>query len=109
LAGEIDNSPTLARALLINAPIFLFDEATANLDPTTERQVLDNLFQAVQGHSLLMITYWLVGQQKMDKILVFDNGKVVECGTHDSLMAKNGLYQQLSDMQNHFLANNIDA
>jgi ATP-binding cassette, subfamily C, bacterial CydC len=88
---------------LQDAPIFLLDEPTANLDTLTERRILDTLFSLAQGHSLLLITHRLVGLENMDEILVLENGRIVERGTQAELLSLGGLYRRLWDLQNRLL------
>jgi len=99
----------VARALLKDSPILLLDEPTANLDPATERLLLDSLFRSPRGQSLLLITHRLVGLEHMDEILVLDHGCIIERGTHDSLLASDGLYRRLWGLQNLFLADKTSA
>jgi ABC-type multidrug transport system fused ATPase/permease subunit len=99
----------IARALLKNSPILLLDEPTANLDPATERLLLDTLFRSTRGHSLLLITHRLVGLEHMDEILVLDHGCILQRGTHDALLAADGLYQRLWGLQNLFLVDKTGA
>ena len=99
----------IARALLKNSPILLLDEPTANLDPATERLLLDSLLRLTRGQSLLLITHRLVGLEHMDEILVLDHGCVIERGTQDALLASNGLYRRLWGLQNLFLAGKTSA
>lgn len=93
----------IARLLLKDAPIFLLDEPTANLDPLNERLILDTLLPLAGGHSLLLITHRLVGLEQMDEILVLDHGQIVERGTQAGLLAANGLFRRLWDLQNRML------
>jgi ABC-type multidrug transport system fused ATPase/permease subunit len=93
----------IARLLLKDAPIFLLDEPTANLDTLTERRILDTLFSLVGSHSLLLITHRLVGLENMDEILVLDHGRILERGTHAELLSLGGLYRRLWDLQNRML------
>jgi len=86
--------------LLKNAPLLILDEVTANLDPLTERAVLDVLMRA---ETTLMITHRLIAMEHMDEILVLDSGQVRERGTHAQLLETHGLYQQLFDVQNGML------
>jgi thiol reductant ABC exporter CydC subunit len=86
----------ITRALLKNAPVFLLDEPTANLDPLTEQAILENLFTVAAGHSLLLITHRLVGLQHVDEILVMEAGRIVERGTHQMLMQHGGLYRRVN-------------
>ena len=93
----------IARALLKEAPILIFDEPTANLDPLTERQVLNTLFETMRGRTSLLITHRLVGLENMDEILVMDHGRIVECGTHEDLVMRDSLYRHLWDLQNQLV------
>jgi len=103
LSGGERQRLTLARALLKQAPILIFDEPTANLDPLTEKEVLKTLFEALRGKTGLLITHRLVGLENMNKILVLDNGQVVEHGTHQELLKQAGHYRRLWDLQSQIL------
>ena len=94
----------IARVLLKDAPLLILDEPTANLDPLTERDLLAELFDLFQDHSLLLITHRLVRLEQMDEILVLDHGRVVEQGTHAELSQSGGLYQRMLDVQNEVFA-----
>ncbi len=103
LSGGERQRLAIARALLKNAPIFLFDEPTANLDPLTERRLLKTLNAVSAEKSLLWITHRLVGLENMDEIIVLEAGRMVERGQHDQLLAQNGLYARLWTLQNRAL------
>lgn len=94
----------IARMLLKDAPILIFDEPTANLDPVTERQILDSLFIAMRGKTSLLITHRLVRLDEIDEILVLDQGQLVERGTHIFLLGRGGLYRRLWNLQNRILS-----
>ena len=103
LSGGERQRLAIARALLKDAPILIFDEPTANLDSLTEKQVLDTLFETMKGKTSLLITHRLLGLENMDKILVMDKGSIVERGTHQELLNLGGLYRRLWDLQNQIL------
>lgn len=97
----------IARAILVDAPMLILDETTANLDSITGRQVLSALQEGSEGRSMLLITHRLVGLENMDEILVLNNGKVVERGRHEGLMTKGGLYRQMWDLQRQLLVEDV--
>jgi ATP-binding cassette subfamily C protein CydCD len=104
LSGGERQRLAIARALLKDAPILIFDEPTANLDPQTEKQVLDTLFETLPGKTSLLITHRLIGLENVVEILVMDNGRIVEHGTHGELLLQKGLYHRLWDLQNQILS-----
>jgi ATP-binding cassette subfamily C protein CydC len=93
----------IARALLKDSPILILDEPTANLDPVTEKRVLDTLFDLMHGRTALLVTHRLVGLESMDEILVLDHGQVVERGVHAQLLKQGGLYRRMWELQNRIL------
>lgn len=103
LSGGERQRLAIARALIKDAPILILDEPTANLDPLTEQQVLDTLFRLMQQKTSLLITHRLIGLENVDEIIVMDQGRVVERGTHDVLIKSNGLYRRLWDLQHRML------
>jgi ABC-type multidrug transport system fused ATPase/permease subunit len=104
LSGGERQRLAIARALLKDAPLLILDEPTANLDPQTEKQVLDTLFVTMRDKTSLLITHRLVGLENVDEIIVIDNGQIVERGTHGELLRQKGLYRRLWDLQNQILA-----
>jgi ABC-type multidrug transport system fused ATPase/permease subunit len=96
----------LARALVVRPRVLLLDEPTANLDPETERSVLNELISLTRDRSLLFISHRLIGLENMDEIIVLDHGRVVEHGSHASLLETGGLYSRLWNMQNRTLMDN---
>ena len=100
LSGGERQRLAIARALLKDAPVLILDEPTANLDPVTEKRVLDTLFKIMRGKTSLLITHRLVGLENMDEIIVLDHGRIAERGSHDDLVKTDGLYQRLWNLQN---------
>jgi ATP-binding cassette, subfamily C, bacterial CydC len=103
LSGGERQRLAIARALLKDAPLLLLDEATANLDPLTEQAILETLRMLMQGRTTLIITHRLVGLEHMDEILVLDQGRVCQRGTHAELLTKEGLYRTMVSLQDDLL------
>ncbi len=93
----------IARALLKDPPLLILDEATANLDAITERQILEAIRTAMRGRTVLMITHRLIEMDRMDEILVMHRGEIVEHGPHTKLLAAGGLYARMWQLQNQIL------
>jgi ATP-binding cassette subfamily C protein CydC len=103
LSGGERQRLAIARALLKDAPILILDEATANLDPVTEREVMQAIRELMRGRTTLIITHRLVGLEDADEVLVLQSGHVAERGRHAELIEANGLYRQMWDLQNQLL------
>jgi ATP-binding cassette, subfamily C, bacterial CydC len=95
LSGGERQRLSIARTLLKNPSLLILDEATANLDPVTERDLLAALDVLMQGRTTLIITHRLIDMERMDEILVLDEGWIRERGTHDQLFKAEGLYHQM--------------
>lgn len=85
----------LCRALLHDSPMYIFDEATSNIDPESEETIMQVIYDLAKTKTVLLIAHRLASVVRADAIAVMDKGQIVELGTHASLMAKAGLYQQL--------------
>lgn len=99
LSGGERQRIAIARAILKNAPILIFDEATSALDSQSERHIQKSLSNLMKGKTVLAIAHRLSTLREMDRILVFDKGRVIESGSHEELLAKKGLYFKLYNMQ----------
>jgi subfamily B ATP-binding cassette protein MsbA len=99
LSGGQRQRLAIARALIKNAPILILDEATSALDNESERQVQASLETLMKGRTTLVIAHRLSTVQNADKIVVMDQGKVVEQGSHAELLARGGAYAALYQMQ----------
>jgi ATP-binding cassette subfamily C protein CydC len=98
LSGGERQRLAIARTLLKNPPLLILDEATANLDPVTERDLLATLDILMQGRTTLIITHRLIDMERMDEILVLDEGQIRERGTHEQLLKAQGLYHYMLDV-----------
>jgi ATP-binding cassette subfamily B protein len=99
LSGGQRQRVAIARAVLKNAPIFFLDEATSSLDSVTERHIQDSIAHLLRGRTSIVIAHRLSTISHLDRIVVFDGGKVVEDGTHAELLSRNGHYARMWSMQ----------
>ena len=99
LSGGEQQRLSIARALLKDAPILVLDEATSSLDTQSEALIQESLVNLMEGRTSFIIAHRLSTVTRADKILVIKDGRILETGTHETLLAKGGLYQKLCAMQ----------
>ena len=90
---------TIARAMLIDSPMLILDEATSNVDAQTERRIQDAMLRLMQGRTCFVIAHRLSTITGADCILVMDKGRIVESGAHQELLQKKGMYYELYHAQ----------
>jgi len=101
LSGGERQRVAIARAMLKAAPILILDEATSSLDSISEQHIQDAFDELMKGRTTLVVAHRLSTIQKMDRIIVFDQGVIAEDGSHKKLIAKKGLYYRLWKQQSH--------
>ena len=99
LSGGERQRLTIARAVLKNPPILILDEATSSLDTESERLVQDAINNMMQNRTSIVIAHRLSTIRHADEIIVLQHGEIIERGSHDTLMEKDGMYKKLVDMQ----------
>lgn len=99
LSGGQRQRIAIARAMLKNAPILILDEATSALDSVTEKLIQDGLHLLMEGRTTIVIAHRLSTLSEMDRILVFDNGRIIEDGSHEELIKMGGHYARMWQMQ----------
>ena len=99
LSGGEKQRIALARAFLKDSNLYIFDEATSSLDFGTENTIFDMIYNQLADRSMLIVAHRLSTVRDCDLILVMDHGEIVERGTHDELLAKQGKYYELWNLQ----------
>ena len=99
LSGGQKQRVAIARAILKDPAVLLLDEATSALDAENEKYVYDAFEKLMRDRTTLIIAHRLATVKQVDKILVFEHGKIVDAGTHDELISRNGVYKRLAELQ----------
>jgi ATP-binding cassette subfamily B multidrug efflux pump len=99
LSGGQRQRIAIARVLLKNAPILILDEATSALDSEVEAAIQEQLYNLMKGKTVIAIAHRLSTIAAMDRLIIMDRGRIVEDGTHESLLKRGGLYAQLWSRQ----------
>lgn len=101
LSGGEKQRISIARAIMKNAPIIILDEATANVDPESEKELTTAIQELTKEKTILMIAHRLKTVRHADKILVIDGGRIVQSGTHETLMQSDGIYRRFVESREH--------
>ena len=99
LSGGQKQRVSIARALLKQGQIMLFDDCLSAVDAKTENTIVNNLNEFLQHKTTIIITHRILVSIAFDKIIVIDDGNIAESGTHEELLAKNGFYTELYNLQ----------
>jgi ATP-binding cassette subfamily B protein len=99
LSGGQRQRLAIARALLLDPPILLLDDATASVDPETEHDIHSAIRSAMHGRTTLIVSNRISTLRDADHIIVLDDGQIVESGTHEELLTQGGIYSRLAELQ----------
>ncbi|WP_029270677.1 thiol reductant ABC exporter subunit CydC [Virgibacillus alimentarius] len=99
LSGGEKQRLSIARAMLKNAPLWVLDEPTSSVDALTEDHIYRHLFQQAKNATVVLVSHRLTGIEKMDQIIIMEKGRVVEAGTYDELMEKQGYFYRMKQVE----------
>ena len=107
LSGGQKQRLSIARALLIDPAILIFDDSTSNVDVDTEEKIKDSLKSVIENKTTIIINQRISAIRLVDRIIVLDEGELVESGSHDELLALNGIYSRIYNSQLHLNESNL--
>ena len=99
LSGGEKQRVSIARAILKDAPIIILDEATASVDPENEHLIQQAISELTRGKTIITIAHRLATIEQADQILVVEDGKIAERGTHQELIRQNGVYKRFTEIR----------
>ncbi|WP_077624014.1 thiol reductant ABC exporter subunit CydC [Sediminibacillus massiliensis] len=99
LSGGEKQRLAMVRALLKDKPFWLLDEPTSSVDALTEKRIFDHLFHHMKGKTLILISHRLTGLEKMNQILVMDQGRIIESGSYEQLMNRKGYFYKMKQIE----------
>ncbi|PFG07270.1 thiol reductant ABC exporter subunit CydC [Bacillus sp. es.034] len=103
LSGGEKQRLAIARALLKDSPLWMLDEPTSSVDALMEKEIFDHLYSAADGDTLVLISHRLTGLEKMDQIIVMNQGSVVESGSYQELMSQKGYFYEMKQIEKSVL------
>ena len=109
LSGGEKQRISIARAIMKDAPIVILDEATANVDPESEKDLMDAIKALTKEKTIIMIAHRLKTVRHADQIVVVDKGRIVQRGNHDQLMKEDGIYKRFVDARKQAVSWKIGA
>lgn len=109
LSGGQKQRIALARAFYRNTDIIILDEPTAALDPVSEKIVFDKINRMAKDKTVIFVSHRIMSTMFCDKIILVENGRIIEMGTHKELMSMNGTYAELYNLQAGFMPANVQG
>lgn len=103
LSGGEKQRLAIARAMLKGERVWVLDEPSSSIDALTEQAIYDQLFQQAKDDTLILVSHRLTGLEKMDQIIVMENGTIIESGTFDELMNRKGYFYELKQIEKSVL------